>query len=67
MWDPELAAAEVRRMAAMGCHAVTFSENPEKLGWPSLHSAHWDPFWTAVQRRGNRRLHAPRVVVGAGR
>ena len=25
---PELAAAEVRRVAAKGCHAVTFSENP---------------------------------------
>ena len=22
-----------------GCHAVTFSENPEKLGYPSFHSA----------------------------
>jgi hypothetical protein len=40
-------AAEVRRMAAKGCHAVTFSENPEKLGYPSLHNAHWDPFWQA--------------------
>jgi predicted TIM-barrel fold metal-dependent hydrolase len=47
LWDPELAAAEVRRVAAKGCHAVTFSENPEKLGWPSLHNSHWDPFWTA--------------------
>jgi predicted TIM-barrel fold metal-dependent hydrolase len=46
-WDPELMADEVRRIAAKGCHAVTFSENPEKLGHPSLHSAHWDPFWKA--------------------
>jgi predicted TIM-barrel fold metal-dependent hydrolase len=45
IWDPELMAAEVRRVAAKGCHAVTFSENPAKLGWPSLHSDHWDPFW----------------------
>ncbi|MGO9456807.1 MAG: amidohydrolase family protein, partial [Acidimicrobiales bacterium] len=52
IWDPELAAAEVRRVAAMGCHAVTFSENPEKLGWPSLHNAHWDPFWTACSDEG---------------
>ena len=47
IWDPETLAAEVRRTAAKGCHAVTFSENPHKLGWPSLHSDHWDPFWTA--------------------
>jgi predicted TIM-barrel fold metal-dependent hydrolase len=47
IWDPELMAAEVRRMAAKGCHAVTFSENPEKLGYPSLHNEHWDPFWQA--------------------
>jgi predicted TIM-barrel fold metal-dependent hydrolase len=46
-WDPELMAAEVRRTAAKGCHAVTFSENPEKLGHPSLHHDHWDPFWKA--------------------
>jgi hypothetical protein len=31
---------------------VTFSENPEKLGWPSLHNAHWDPFWTACSDQG---------------
>jgi predicted TIM-barrel fold metal-dependent hydrolase len=48
-WDPDLMADEVRRIAAKGCHAVTFSENPEKLGHPSLHSDHWDPFWDACQ------------------
>jgi predicted TIM-barrel fold metal-dependent hydrolase len=47
IWDPEVMAAEVRRTAAKGAHAVTFSENPAKLGWPSLHSDHWDPFWRA--------------------
>jgi predicted TIM-barrel fold metal-dependent hydrolase len=47
IWDPEVLAAEVRRTAAKGAHAVTFSENPSKLGWPSIHSDHWDPFWKA--------------------
>jgi predicted TIM-barrel fold metal-dependent hydrolase len=47
VWDPEVMAAEVRRVADKGCHAVTFSENPEKLGLPSFHSEHWHPFWTA--------------------
>src|SRR5271163_4247526 len=27
LWDPQLAADEVHRVAAKGCHAVTFSEN----------------------------------------
>jgi predicted TIM-barrel fold metal-dependent hydrolase len=47
IWDPELMAAEIRRVAKKGCHALTFSENPSKLGWPSIHSDHWDPVWKA--------------------
>ena len=47
VWDPQLMAAEIHRVAAKGCHAVTFSENPEKLGLPSFHTDHWDPFWQA--------------------
>jgi predicted TIM-barrel fold metal-dependent hydrolase len=39
-------------VAAKGCRAVTFSENPEKLGWPSLHAEHWDPFWAACSDEG---------------
>ena len=52
IWDPQLMADEVHRVAAKGCRAVTFSENPEKLGWPSYHSEHWDPFWEAVSDEG---------------
>lgn len=51
-WDPALMAAEVRRLAAAGCHAVTWSENPEKLGYPSFHNPHWDPFWAACEETG---------------
>ena len=47
IWDPEVMAAELRRTAAKGALAITFSENPSKLGWPSFHSDHWDPFWQA--------------------
>src|SRR6476620_5010160 len=47
IWDPEVMAAEVRRTAGKGAHAVTFSENASKLGWPSIYSDHWDPFWPA--------------------
>lgn len=52
LWSPELMGEEVRRMTAKGCHAVTFSENPEKLGLPSFHNAHWDPFWAACAETG---------------
>ncbi|MGH3563966.1 MAG: amidohydrolase family protein, partial [Mycobacterium sp.] len=45
IWDPEVMAAEIRRVAEKGCHSLTFSENPSKLGWPSIHSDHWDPVW----------------------
>ncbi|HEX3898336.1 MAG TPA: amidohydrolase family protein [Mycobacteriales bacterium] len=48
LWDAELAAQEVRRVAAKGCHSVTFTENPAALGYPSFHSESWDPFWKAV-------------------
>jgi hypothetical protein len=49
VWDPQLMADEVLRMAEKGCHAVTFSENPEKLKLPSWHSDHWDPFLRACE------------------
>jgi predicted TIM-barrel fold metal-dependent hydrolase len=49
LWDPQLMAEEVARLAARGCHAVTFSEEPSKLGLPSLYSEHWDPFWAACE------------------
>jgi predicted TIM-barrel fold metal-dependent hydrolase len=52
LWDPDEMAAEVRRMAAKGCHAVSFSENPAKLRLPSFHSDAWDPFWAACEDEG---------------
>src|SRR4051794_36055063 len=54
LWDAELAAAEVRRNAARGCFAVTFSENPHPLGLPSVHDKgrFWDPFFRACEETG---------------
>jgi predicted TIM-barrel fold metal-dependent hydrolase len=49
LWDGELAAAEVRRCAAKGSHAIAFSENPAPLGLPSIHSGAWDPFFAACE------------------
>jgi predicted TIM-barrel fold metal-dependent hydrolase len=48
LWDPELCAAEIRRVSELGCHSVTFTENPASLGLPSFHSDHWDPMWDAL-------------------
>ncbi len=45
MWDMQAAAAEVKRMAAKGVHAITFSDNPALLGFPSIHDDYWDPLW----------------------
>jgi predicted TIM-barrel fold metal-dependent hydrolase len=49
LWDAELAAAEVRRNAERGVHAVCFSEIPPRLGLPSVHDKdnYWDPFFAA--------------------
>ena len=49
LWDPELAAAEVRRCADKGSYAIAFSENPFKLGFPSLYSGKWDVLLQACQ------------------
>lgn len=49
LWEPEIAAAEVRRCADRGSHAVTFSESPYALGLPSIHSGAWDVFFAACE------------------
>jgi predicted TIM-barrel fold metal-dependent hydrolase len=52
LWNADEAAAEVRRVARKGCHAVSFTENPEKVGFPSLHDPYWEPFWQACAEEG---------------
>ncbi len=47
LFDVERAAKEVKRLAEKGCHAVTYSENPEALNMPSIHSGYWDPLFAA--------------------
>lgn len=48
-WDVDAAVAEVQRTAATGAKAITFTEAPHRLGLPSFHSDHWDPFLAAAQ------------------
>ncbi|MET7770866.1 amidohydrolase family protein [Nocardia sp. NPDC005366] len=52
LWDPEKAAAEVRRMAARGARCITFPETPAPLGLPSFFTDHWDPVFQACEETG---------------
>jgi predicted TIM-barrel fold metal-dependent hydrolase len=52
LWDPELAAVEVRRCAGKGSGAIAFSEQPAALGLPSIYSGHWDPLFQACEETG---------------
>ena len=47
--DPDVAASEIRRNAERGFKAVTFSESPDGLGLPSIHTGYWDPFLAACE------------------
>ena len=52
LWDPDLAAAEIRRNAERGVRALSFPENTVPLGLPSYWSDHWDPVWQACEETG---------------
>jgi predicted TIM-barrel fold metal-dependent hydrolase len=48
LFDVDEAVKEMRRLADKGCHAVTFSENPEGLNLPSIHTDYWHPLFKAA-------------------
>jgi predicted TIM-barrel fold metal-dependent hydrolase len=48
IWDAEACAAEVRRVSKKGVHALTFTENPAAMGYPSFHNEYWKPLWKAL-------------------
>jgi predicted TIM-barrel fold metal-dependent hydrolase len=50
--DPEVAAQEIRRNADAGFRGVSFSENPEGLGFQSIYDESWDPFFRACAESG---------------
>ncbi|SHM64942.1 amidohydrolase family protein [Cryptosporangium aurantiacum] len=52
LWDPAAAVAEIERTAARGAKSIAFSENPTKLGLPSIHGDHWDPVFRACHETG---------------
>jgi predicted TIM-barrel fold metal-dependent hydrolase len=47
--NPEIAAAEIRANADRGFRAVSFPETPDRLGYGSVHSGAWDPFFAACE------------------
>jgi predicted TIM-barrel fold metal-dependent hydrolase len=51
-WDIEATVAEIKRVAAKGCHAITFSDNPALKGLPSIHNEYWEPLWKVCTDHG---------------
>jgi predicted TIM-barrel fold metal-dependent hydrolase len=49
LWDPRAAAKEIERTAALGAKSIAFSENPTKLGLPSIHTDYWHPVFKACE------------------
>jgi predicted TIM-barrel fold metal-dependent hydrolase len=52
LWDPTAAVVEIERTAARGAKSIAFSENPAKLGLPSIHTDYWDPVFGAAEEAG---------------
>jgi predicted TIM-barrel fold metal-dependent hydrolase len=52
LWDPVAGAAEIERTAARGARSIAFSENPTKLGLPSIHTDYWEPVFRACDETG---------------
>ena len=52
LWDVDACVAEVKRLAAKGCRAITFPETPYALGLPSFQSGYWDPLLRALTDEG---------------
>ena len=59
---PRSRPQEIRRNAARGFKAVTFSEAPDKLGLPTIHSGYWDPLFARVRGDRDRAVPARRLV-----
>ena len=47
-WDMDATVAEIKRIAAKGCTAVSLNENPTIQGRPSIHNAYWEPMYKAL-------------------
>jgi len=50
--DAEVGATMIRENAERGFKAVSFSEEPSRLGFPTIHSGYWEPFFRACEETG---------------
>jgi len=50
--DVDIAVEQVRRNAERGFTALSWTENPERLGLPSLYSGYWEPLFAACVETG---------------
>jgi predicted TIM-barrel fold metal-dependent hydrolase len=48
LWDRDALVAEIHRVAAKGCTAISLPETPYGVGLPSFYTDHWDPVFTAL-------------------
>lgn len=46
---PEWMAGEIRRVAELGCHAISWHSEPFRFGMPDYHGDEWDPALAASQ------------------
>ncbi len=50
--DAEVGASMISENAERGFKAVSFSEEPSRLGFPTIHSGYWDPLFQACEETG---------------
>ena len=46
-------ADEIRRLAGIGCHAVSCHPDAYRFGAPDFHGDEWDPAWAAAEETGS--------------
>jgi predicted TIM-barrel fold metal-dependent hydrolase len=47
-WNMAATVSEIERVAKLGCHNVTLTDNPTKIDLPSIHNKYWEPMWRAI-------------------
>lgn len=50
--DVDIAVQQIHKNADRGFRALSWTENPERLGLPTLHSRYWDPLFAACEETG---------------
>jgi predicted TIM-barrel fold metal-dependent hydrolase len=53
MLGAEWMATEIKRLAELGCHAVTCHPDAYRFGMPDYHGDEWDPAWKAAEETGS--------------